>query len=110
MSVRAVLWDADGILQHTPDRSWDLGSRSSRNSLTRLIGAAINEDRIRATAHLFGLDDHVDDILSVWSTFDLLGPRLEVVSLVRAGGTACYLATNQDSYRAACMRQKTAYA
>jgi len=56
-----------------------------------------------------GLGDHVDDIVAVWSTFDLLGPSLEVVSLVRAAGTACYLATNQDAYRAACMRQKTTY-
>ncbi len=63
-----------------------------------LIGAAIDEDRIRATAHRLGLGVHVDDIISVWSTFDLLGPSLEVVSQVRAAGTACYLATNQDSY------------
>ena len=28
---------------------------------------------------------------------------------MRAAGTACYLATNQDAYRAACMRAKAPY-
>ncbi|XAS77243.1 HAD-IA family hydrolase [Dermatophilaceae bacterium Sec6.4] len=109
MSVRAVLWDADGVLQYTPDCSWDLAVQVVAQFPDTLIGAAIDEDRIRATVHQLGLGDHVEDILSVWSTFDLLAPSLEVVSLVRAAGTACYLATNQDSYRAAGMRQNTAY-
>lgn len=110
MPVRAVLWDADGVLQHTPPRSWDLAVQVVTQFPDALIGTTIDEDRIRATAHRLGLGDQVEDIVAVWSTFDLLGPSLEVVSQVRAAGTACYLATNQDLYRAACMRQKTPYA
>lgn len=109
VSVRAVLWDADGVLQQTPARSWDLAVQVVAQFPDALIGAPIDEGRIRATAHRLGLSDRVDDIVAVWSMFDLLGSSLEVVSLVRAAGTACYLATNQDAYRAACMRTKTPY-
>ena len=51
----------------------------------------------------------VDDVLSVWWTFDVVQPALEIVARVRAAGVPCYLATNQDSYRAACMRDRAPY-
>ncbi len=108
-SVRAVLWDADGVLQHTPPGLWDLAVRVVEQFPDALVGAPIDEDSIRAAAHGLGLGDRADDILAAWSTFDVLAPSLEVVSLVRAAGTACYLATNQDAYRAACMRSRTPY-
>lgn len=107
--MRAVLWDADGVLQHTHASSWDLAVQVVAQIPDALIGAPIDEDRIRAAAHRLGLGDRVDDIVAVWSKFDLRIPSLKVVSLVRAAGTACYLATNQDAYRAARMRQKTPY-
>lgn len=74
-----------------------------------MTGAPIDEQRIRAVAHELGLGERVEDIVAVWSTFDLLEPTLEIVSRVRAAGTACYLATNQDAYRAECMRAKAPY-
>jgi len=74
-----------------------------------LIGAAIDEDRIRAVADAQGLAGRVDDVLSVWWTFDVVQPTLEVVARVRAAGVPCYLATNQDAYRAACMRDRAPY-
>jgi len=107
--VRAVLWDADGVLQHTPASSWDLAVRVVAQFPDAMTGALIDEARIRAAAHGLGLGDRVDEIVAVWSMFDLVSPSLEVVSLVRAAGTACYLATNQDAYRAARMREKAQY-
>lgn len=104
-----MLWDADGVLQHTPASSWDLAVRVVAQFPDTMTGALIAEAPIRAVAHVLGLGDRVDDIVAVWSMFDLLSPSLEVVSLVRAAGTACYLATNQDAYRAACMREKAPY-
>lgn len=109
VSVRAVLWDADGVLQYTPASSWDLAVRVVAEFPDAITGAPIDEGRIRAAAHRLGLGDRVDEIVAVWSMFDLLSPSLEVVSLVRAAGTACYLATNQDAYRAARMREKAPY-
>lgn len=97
------------MLQYTPAHSWDLAVQVLAQFPGAMTGAGIDEERIRAAAHGLGLGDRVDDILAVWTTFDLLSPSLEVVARVRAAGTACYLATNQDPYRAACMREQTAY-
>lgn len=109
MSVHAVLWDADGVLQDTPANSWNLAVNVVAQFPGAMTGAPIDEERIRTVAHELGLGDRVEDIVAVWSTFDLLSPTLEVVALVRAAGTPCYLATNQDAYRAACMRERTPY-
>jgi putative hydrolase of the HAD superfamily len=107
--VRAVLWDADGVLQYTPADLWDAAVQVVEQFPGAITGAPIDEARIRTVAHQLGLGDRVDDIVAVWSTFDIAKPTLEVVALVRAAGTACYLATNQDAYRAACMRKKAPY-
>lgn len=109
MPVRAVLWDADGVLQYTPADSWDVAVQVVAQFPGAMTGAPIDEGRIRTVAHELGLGDRVDDIVAVWSTFDPLEPSLEVVASVRAAGTACYLASNQDAYRAACMRKKAQY-
>lgn len=107
--MRAVLWDADGVLQSTPADAWDLAVQVVAQFPGAITGAPIDEGRIRAVAHELELADRVDEIVSVWLTFDLLVPSLEVVAQVRAAGTACYLATNQDAYRAACMRENAPY-
>ncbi|MEW1954500.1 HAD-IA family hydrolase [Terrabacter sp. NPDC080008] len=107
--VRAVLWDADGVLQDTPAGTWDLAISVVSQIPAAITGAAIDEDRIRAVAADMGLGGHVDEVLSVWWTFDVLQPTLEIVASVRAAGVSCYLATNQDSYRAACMRDRAPY-
>jgi len=107
--ISAVLWDADGVLQHTPAHSWAPAVRVVAQFPGAMTGAPIDEERIRAAAHGLDLGDRVDDIVAVWSTFDLLGPSLEVVARVRAAGMPCYLATNQDAYRAACMREQAPY-
>jgi HAD superfamily hydrolase (TIGR01509 family) len=104
-----VLWDADGVLQNTPRHAWDLAVQVVEQFPGAMTGTPIDEELIRAVADELGLSDHTDEILKVWSTFDLSGSSLEVVAQVRATGTACYLATNQDVYRAACMREKTCY-
>lgn len=107
--VRAVLWDADGVLQETPAGTWDLAVSVVSQCPGMLTGAAIDEQRIRIAAEAMGLGGRIDDVLSVWWTFDVLQPTLEVVARVRAAGISCYLATNQDAYRAACMRKRAPY-
>ncbi len=107
--VRAVLWDADGVLQHTPADAWDLAVRVVTQIPGANTGAAIDEEQIRTVADDLGLGDQVNDILAVWTSLHLLSPSLRVVAGVRATGTACYLATNQDAYRATCMRHQARY-
>lgn len=108
-AVRAVLWDADGVLQSTPAGAWDLAVRVVEQFPDALTGADLDEHRIRAAVGELHLDDHLDEILAVWSTFDLLGPSFEVVEATRAAGIACHLATNQDPHRARAMRARPAY-
>ena len=108
--VRAILWDADGVLQETPPGTWDLAVQVVRQFDGALTGAHLDEKSIRAATFDVGLGDRVEDVLSVWWTFDVVAPTLELVARVRAAGIACYLATNQDSYRATCMREKAPYA
>ncbi|MBD3940295.1 HAD-IA family hydrolase [Microbacterium sp. NEAU-LLC] len=108
-SIRAVLWDADGVLQDTPSDVWGLATSVVAQFPGALTGAPIDEASIRRAAETMGLGDRADDVLSVWWTFDVLAPSLAAVARVRASGVRCYLATNQDAYRAACMREKAPY-
>ena len=56
-AVRAVLWDADSVLQSTPAYSWDLAVQVVAQIPDALIGAEVNEDSIRAIASRLGLGD-----------------------------------------------------
>ena len=107
--VRAVLWDGDGVLQDTPPGTWDLAVSVVSQFPNAITGSAVDEEGIRAVAAAMGLGDRVDDVLSVWWTFDVVQPALEIVARVRATGVGCYLATNQDAFRAACMRDRAPY-
>lgn len=109
MPVRAVLWDADGVLQHTPAHAWDLAVRVVEQFPGAITGAPVDEARIRTVSHTLGLGDDVEEIVAVWSRFDVLDRTLEVIAGVREAGTPCYLATNQDAHRAACMRERAPY-
>lgn len=84
VSARAVLWDANGVLQHIAAHSWDLAVQVVAQFPGAITGAPIDEERLRTVAHRLGLGDRVDDIVAVWSTFDLLGePR------GRCNGASC---------------------
>lgn len=106
---RAILWDADGVLQRIPLDTWDLAVSVVSQIPGALTGAKVDEAAIRTLAHDAGLDDRVRDVLSVWWTFDLIHPALDIVAKLREQGIASYLASNQDSYRAACIRERTLY-
>lgn len=106
---RVILWDADGVLQRIPNDTWPLAVSVVTQVPDALTGADIDEERIRALVHSSGLDDRLDDVLSVWWTFDIVQSVLALVSQIKAQGIRCFLATNQDVYRAACMRIHTPY-
>ncbi len=109
MPVRAVLWDADGVLQQTPPGTWRAATAVVREFPGYLTGARVDAQRILAVVESQGLAARGEEILRVWSTFDVLPASLEVVAAVRSAGTPCFLATNQDLYRAGFMRSLTVY-
>jgi putative hydrolase of the HAD superfamily len=121
-TVRAVLWDADGVLQQGPG-SWEdaLGSVIGSDAVApfgeavwQLLEPALTGE-IDMAAHVGqvidaqGLGDSREAILEVWQRIEPLPESRDVVSAVRAGGVGCYLATNQDTLRAAHMRRRLAY-
>jgi putative hydrolase of the HAD superfamily len=120
--IRAVLWDADGVLQRT-STSWE-----------ERVGAVIGADRVaELAADLWSVStqamvgevdfaDHIDVVFerqrlgaqreALIATWRDIEPVLEahaVVARVRRR-VPCYLASNQDSYRARVMREHLRYA
>ncbi len=59
VSVRAVLWDADGVLQTTPTHAGDPAVQVAAQFPSAMTGAPIDEQRIRTVAHELGLSDRV---------------------------------------------------
>jgi len=113
--VRAVLFDADGVLQ-MPREGW-------LDRLTTLGGPGFVEAAFAAEAEC--LDGSIDfgerletllakreatvrDALAVWEDIVPDPDAFAVVERVRAGGLLCGLATNQQSRRGRYMRERTA--
>jgi putative hydrolase of the HAD superfamily len=52
----------------------------------------------------------VDDALSAWTMIEADAEIIGTLRALRRSGTACHLATNQESYRAAYMSETLGYA
>ena len=120
--VRAVLWDADGVLQQVPSSWFDLlGDAVGLDEALALLDLllpqmepAIRGDRrmselLPAFLDQRGLSDRLEDVSEIWGTINVLEPAREVVRELRAGGTGCHLATNQDDLRTSYMRSRMGY-
>lgn len=119
--VRAILWDADGVLQRPP-AGWNW-----RDDIDRIAGPGFSEivyaaeipslrgdERFRdALARL--LVEHpqsplsADDLIGVWEMTAVEPGAFELVGEVRAHGVQCILATNQHDHRRAWMRDELGY-
>jgi putative hydrolase of the HAD superfamily len=115
MTVRAVLWDADGVLQVLPpfDSMWTFLATESRTALlaevfgdlpAALTGRLDMSRHVDAAVERHGLGAHREAIRAVFGQLDPVPEGRAALAAVRRGGTACVLATNQDTLRAACMR------
>ncbi len=120
--VRAVLWDADGVLQQVPASWFELlgeavGTEQALALLDLLLpqmeSAISGEQGMTTLLPTFleerGLSEHLDKISDVWGTIDPLEGAREVVTSLRAAGVACHLATNQDDLRTSYMRSRMGY-
>ena len=113
--VRAVLFDADGVLQW-PRPDW-------LEEFTRIGGPGFVVDAFRAEVGcLTGRDDlkprleallaasgtggDVDELLAVWLDIVIDQDAFAVVARVREAGVIAALATNQQSYRGTQMRHR----
>ncbi len=110
---RAVLFDADGVLQ-SPRPGWladfvriggpTFVSDAFAAELDCLTGDADLKPRLERLL-ASGTGGSVDELLEVWHELVIDPDALAVVDRVRAAGLLAVLATNQQSYRGARMRQ-----
>lgn len=125
MSVTAVLWDADGVLQHLP-AGWEASMRPVVGHLVddvegfladafaaerpTLAGQARWVEVLPVLLERWGLADSYDDAMRVWLTIEPVVETQQVVRSLRARGVRCYLATNQDEHRGRHMHETFGYA
>jgi putative hydrolase of the HAD superfamily len=122
--VRAVLWDADGVLQRVPN-GWEESMRPAIAGLVadpdEFLAAAYDAERPALTGDVrwldvlpgllaeWGIADAYDDVVRVWLTIEEVPGTHELVRALRSAGVRCCLATNQDEHRAKVMHEQLGY-
>lgn len=124
MTVRAVLWDADGVLQHLP-AGWEASMRpvveGHVEDLPGFLAEAFEAERPALLGEV-GWPDVLRDLLARWGVSHLYDRALEVwltivpqddvrdlVAELRRHGVRCYLATNQAEHRGRHMAAELGY-
>lgn len=118
--IKAVLFDADGIIIKAPKMfsqtlAWEYGV-SSEKSLPFfhgvfqkcLVGEADLKVEIRPYLESWGVNKNVDDFLSMWFQSENY-PDVSMINFVielKKNGLRCYLATNQEKYRTQYMQDQ----
>ena len=118
-TIRAVLWDADGVLQHPSEGLWDhigglvghdmIATVFNADELGPMTGERPLAEAVAEVLDAHGIDADVDEVLRSWQFLRLDQDALSVVQAVRASGIECHLATNQEFTRVAYMRDTLAY-
>ncbi|QJW36909.1 HAD family hydrolase [Cellulosimicrobium protaetiae] len=123
MTVRHVLFDADGVLQHIPD-GWFatveryLGDRTREflletwsEELPMLVGDGDYLPVLAAGLERYGVTEPAEDVYrAVWfDALEVVDESFALVRALRASGYGVHLGTNQESRRVPFMRQTLGY-
>ena len=123
MTIRAILLDADGVVQTTtPDFMAQLrglvGDAERADAFLEaafeaegraLIGEGDFRTDLLAVMERFGVVRSIDDVMRAWASIAPVPGVLELVASLRAAGHACYVASNQQVYRATHMSETLGY-
>lgn len=125
MPIEVILIDADGVVQYAPEDWSDAFARSmafQSPDQVRKFTADVFAAETACLSRIDGFDDALHDVLKSWGRLEqksfvmetMLSIRpyndvLEVVQSLRAGGTRCYVASNQQTQRAMFMSTKLGY-
>lgn len=117
--IAAVLWDADGVLQHHRG-DWvakmrAIGGDHLPEVLWRAEGPALRGDEpfadgLRRALARLQLSEHFTAIIQSWTHVDVDPEAFALVDRVRATGTLCALASNQHDERRRHMVEQMGYA
>ncbi len=123
MTIAAVLFDADGVIQQRP-QGWreGLGEHlgfsgdpvdfladvydaetpilDGRADFTERLSHLLSQWNCRAT---------LEEALHVWTMLDVDSKITETIRALRRNGTDCHLASNQESYKARYMSEVLGY-
>jgi putative hydrolase of the HAD superfamily len=124
VAVRAVLWDADGVLQHLPD-GWEASMRpvvegavadvqsflaeAFEAEKPALVGQADWLEILPALLERWGVAHLYDRAVQIWLTIVPQDAVRDLVTSLRAEGVRCYLATNQAEQRGRYMAENLGY-
>ena len=117
--VKALILDADGVVQH-PSPGWLIGwarlggprfllEASEQENLT-LTGEADLAPLITALLERRKLDLTFEQVLEHWCSIDIDNRMLQLCDKVRAQGVLVAMGTNQNPYRGRYMLEELPYA
>lgn len=116
--VEAVLWDADGVLQHGR-RTWqdlltEIGGPGFADKLfaaevPALRGEEPLRDCVVRLLQEHGITRDPAPVLALWEDVEVDEQAFDLIAAVRSSGTRCYLATNQQDVRVRYMRENLGY-
>ena len=120
MTIRAVLLDADGVVQTTaPDFETRLRALAGdaeaffeaaiEAEQSALVGAGDFKADLEAVLARFGIAGSMEDAMEAWKRIEPVPGVLELVADLRARGVPCYIASNQQAYRAEHMSEVLGY-
>ena len=118
-AIRALILDADGVLQHPPP-GWLVGwarmggprfvEEVHREELQTLTGQADLAPLVTQVLQRRGLDLTFEQVLDHWCRIELDERMLQLVDRVRAAGVLVAMGTNQNPYRGQFMLDNLPYA
>jgi putative hydrolase of the HAD superfamily len=124
VSITAVLWDADGVLQRVPqgdEESMRPALEGRIDDVDGFLAEAYVAERPALTGEVswpdvlpgllqrWGIGDAYDEVLRVWLTIEPVEATHALVREVREAGVRCYLATNQAEHRGRHMHEELGY-
>jgi putative hydrolase of the HAD superfamily len=122
--IKAVLFDADGVLQQPstgwlinlerlcpiPGRAPEFLNEVFTAERPCLAGTADFASALDEVLRRWGSGCHVEDALAIWRQIEPAQGLLDVVRQLRKSGFLVALATNQHAYRAEFMSEQLGYA
>jgi HAD superfamily hydrolase (TIGR01509 family) len=123
MTIAAVLFDADGVIQR-PTIDW----RAALATFVRpdqaadefvldlmtaeqpsLVGKGDFREAVAEVLDRWDSSRPVDEVMELWRHFEAEPEVVALIQDLRAAGIGCHLATNQQPYRRAIMRDERHY-